>query len=275
MQIQHLNEKIIIIDFGSQVTKLIARRIRDLGVFSEIITINDLYKIKNFKNIKGIILSGGPSTVTKKKFPRIPKYIFLKKIPILGICYGLQLIAKLYGGSIKSQKNKREFGRAPLFKKNNSLLIKNFFKMKKQEVWMSHQDAVTKLPNGFKVIASTNESKLTIIEDVKNKIYGIQFHPEVTHTENGKKLFKNFLFSICKIKKKWSVTSEKNRLIKEIKNTVKKDKVICALSGGVDSSVVALLINKAIKKNLICIMVDTGLMRKNEFKLSYKIFKKK
>ena len=275
MQIQHLNGKIIIIDFGSQVTKLIARRIRDLGVFSEIITINDLYKIKNFKNIKGIILSGGPSTVTKKKFPRIPKYIFLKKIPILGICYGLQLIAKLYGGSIKSQKNKREFGRAPLFKKNNSLLIKNFFKMKKQEVWMSHQDAVTKLPNGFKVIASTNESKLTIIEDVKNKIYGIQFHPEVTHTENGKKLFKNFLFSICKIKKKWSVTSEKNRLIKEIKNTVKKDKVICALSGGVDSSVVALLINKAIKKNLICIMVDTGLMRKNEFKLSYKIFKKK
>ena len=275
MQIQHLNEKIIIIDFGSQVTKLIARRIRDLGVFSEIITINDLYKIKNFKNIKGIILSGGPSTVTKKKFPRIPKYIFLKKIPILGICYGLQLIAKLYGGSIKSQKNKREFGRAPLFKKNNSLLIKNFFKMKKQEVWMSHQDAVTKLPNGFKVIASTNESKLTIIEDVKNKIYGIQFHPEVTHTENGKKLFKNFLFSICKIKKKWSVTSEKNRLIKKIKNTVKKDKVICALSGGVDSSVVALLINKAIKKNLICIMVDTGLMRKNEFKLSYKIFKKK
>ena len=275
MQIQHQNEKIIIIDFGSQVTKLIARRVRDLGVFSEIITINDLYKIKNFKNIKGIILSGGPSTVTKKKFPRIPKYIFLKKIPILGICYGLQLIAKLYGGSIKSQKNKREFGRAPLFKKNNSLLTKNFFKMKKQEVWMSHQDAVTKLPNGFKVIASTNESKLTIIEDVEKKIYGIQFHPEVTHTENGKKLFKNFLFSICKIQKKWNVTSEKNRLIKEIKNTVKKDKVICALSGGVDSSVVALLINKAIKKNLICIMVDTGLMRKNEFKLSYKIFKKK
>ena len=115
MQIQHLNEKIIIIDFGSQVTKLIARRIRDLGVFSEIITINDLYKIKNFKNIKGIILSGGPSTVTKKKFPRIPKYIILKKIPILGICYGLQLIPKLYGCSIKSQKNTREFGRATLF----------------------------------------------------------------------------------------------------------------------------------------------------------------
>ena len=142
-------------------------------------------------------------------------------------------------------------------------------------VWMSHQDAVIKLPKKFKVIASTNKSKMTIIENTQSKIYGIQFHPEVTHTENGKKIFKNFLFSICKVKKKWRVASEANRLINDIRKTVKKDKVICALSGGVDSSVVALLINKAIKKNLICIMVDTGLMRKNEFKDSYNIFKKK
>jgi len=275
MQSQDLKEKVIIIDFGSQVTKLIARRIRDLGVFSEIITINDLYKIKNYNKIKGIILSGGPSTVTKKKFPSIPKEILLKKIPILGICYGLQLIAKLFGGSIKSLKTKREFGRSILFKKNQSLLIKNFFNTKNKSVWMSHQDAVTKTPKGFKIIASTRESKLTIIENTESKIYGIQFHPEVTHTENGKQIFKNFLFSICKIKKKWRVTLEKIRLINEIKKTVKKDKVICALSGGVDSSVVALLINKAIKKNLICIMVDTGLMRKNEFKYSYNVFKKK
>jgi len=194
MQSQNLIEKIIIIDFGSQVTKLIARRVRDLGVFSEIITINDLYKIKNYEKIKGIILSGGPSTVTKKKFPRIPRDIFLKKIPILGICYGLQLIAKLYGGSIKSLKNKREFGRARIFKKSNSLLTKNFFKSKNHEVWMSHQDAVTKLPNGFKVIASTQESRLTVIENKYKKIYGVQFHPEVTHTENGNRIFKNFLF---------------------------------------------------------------------------------
>ena len=140
---------------------------------------------------------------------------------------------------------------------------------------MSHQDAVVKIPKEFKVIASTKESKMTVIENENKKIYGLQFHPEVTHTANGKQIFKNFLFLICKIKKKWRVTSEKNRIINNIKKIVKTDKVICALSGGVDSSVVALLINKAIKKNLICIMVDTGLMRKNEFKESYNIFKKK
>ena len=140
---------------------------------------------------------------------------------------------------------------------------------------MSHEDAVVKLPKGFKSVAFTKDSKLTIIENKKENIYGVQFHPEVTHTDNGKKIFKNFLFSICKVKKRWSITSQKNRLIQDIKKLVKKDKVICALSGGVDSSVVALLINKAIKKNLICIMVDTGLMRKNEFKYTYKIFKNK
>ena len=140
---------------------------------------------------------------------------------------------------------------------------------------MSHEDAVVKLPKGFKSVAFTKDSKLTIIENKKENIYGVQFHPEVTHTDNGKKIFKNFLFSICKVKKRWSITSQKNRLIQDIKKFVKKDKVICALSGGVDSSVVALLINKAIKKNLICIMVDTGLMRKNEFKYTYKIFKNK
>ena len=273
MQFQNLKEKIIIIDFGSQVTKLIARRVRDLGVFSEIIAIKDLKKIKSYNRIKGIILSGGPSTVTKKKFPSIPKEIFKKKIPILGICYGLQLITKLFNGSIKSTKIKREFGRADLFNKKNSLLTKNFFNRKNKSVWMSHQDAVTKLPKGFKLIASTKKSKFTIIERTKDKIYGIQFHPEITHTENGKKIFENFLFLICKIKKKWQISSEKKRLVSEIKKIAQKDKVICALSGGVDSSVVALLVNKAIRKNLICIMVDTGLMRKNEFKQSYNIFK--
>ena len=140
---------------------------------------------------------------------------------------------------------------------------------------MSHEDAVVKMPKKFKVIASTKNSKLTVIENSKDKIYGVQFHPEVTHTDNGKQIFKNFLFLICKIKKTWNISLQKKKLIQEIKKTIKQDKVICALSGGVDSSVVALLINKAIKKNLICIMVDTGLMRKNEFKYTYKIFKKK
>ena len=254
-------EKILIIDFGSQVTKLIARNIRELGAYSEIVTPNELKTIRDFKKIKGIILSGGPSSVTSRKFQTTPKYIFEKKIPILGICYGLQLIAKLYGGKIKPSNSKREFGRAYLIKKKSSLLTKNFFK-RKTSVWMSHEDAVVKLPSNFKIIASTKNSKLTIIENHKKKFYGVQFHPEVTHTENGKQIFKNFIFLICKIKKNWNVSLQKKRLIREIKNEVKHHKVICALSGGVDSSVTALLINKAIKKNLICIMVDTGLMRK-------------
>ena len=274
MQFQTNKEIILIVDFGSQVTKLIGRRIRELGVYSEIITPENVRKIKDFKKIKGIILSGGPSTVTGKKFQKIPKFIFKKQIPILGICYGLQLIAKLFGGKIKSSKKRREFGRAFLYKKSYSKLTKNFFSSKKI-VWMSHEDAVIKLPKNFKSIAYTKDSRLTAIENSKDKIYGVQFHPEVTHTDNGKQIFKNFLFSICNIKKKWNIASQKNRLIQSVKSEVGNDKVICALSGGVDSSVVALLINKAIKKNLICIMVDTGLMRRDEFKYTFKIFKNK
>ncbi len=168
MQFRNNKEKVLIIDFGSQVTKLIARRIRELEVYSEIITPKDLNKFKKFHNIKGIILSGGPSTVTALNFQSVPKYIFEKKIPILGICYGLQLIAKIFGGKIKSSKRKREFGRALLYKKNSSILTKNFLN-NKRSVWMSHEDAVVKLPKNFKLIASTKESKFTIIENKKKK----------------------------------------------------------------------------------------------------------
>ena len=269
------SERIIIVDFGSQVTKLIARRIREFKVFSEILTLNEFKNIKDFKHIKGIILSGGPSSVTKRKYFKIPNQTFSKKIPILGIRYGLQLIAKSLGGQVKTSLKKREFGKALLIKKNKSLLTKNFFKNKKNSVWMSHQDAVVKLPKNFKKVASTKDSTFTIIENKKKKIYGVQFHPEVTHTTNGEVIIKNFIFNICQAKKKWKVSYEKQNIIKEIKKVVKKDKVICALSGGVDSSVAALLIHKAIRKNLVCIMVDTGLMRKNEFIETYKVFKKK
>ena len=274
MQFHKEREKILVIDFGSQVTKLIGRNVRELGVYSEIVTLKDFKKIKEFHLIKGIIFSGGPSSVTSKNHQTISKKIFEKNIPILGICYGLQLIAKLFGGEIKPSRGTREFGRAYLIKKKHSLLTKNFFK-KKTTVWMSHEDAVVKLPKSFKIIASTKSSKLTIIENTQKNIYGVQFHPEVTHTENGKQIFKNFIYLICKMKKNWNVNSQKLRLINDVRLKVKNEKVICALSGGVDSSVVALLINKAIKKNLICIMVDTGLMRKNEFKNSFNIFKKK
>ncbi|RPG97940.1 MAG: glutamine-hydrolyzing GMP synthase [Candidatus Pelagibacter sp. TMED106] len=267
-------DKILIIDFGSQVTKLIARRVRELGVYSEISNLKEIKLLKNFENIKGIIFSGGPATVTKKKFPNIPYKIFKLNIPILGICYGLQLIAVNFKGKVKFNKRNREFGRSTLKKNSNSPLIKNFFSNKKSvSVWMSHQDAVTKLPLGFKKIAYTEESSLTIIENKKKKIYGIQFHPEVTHTDKGKQLIKNFVFLICKAKKNWHVQNEKQKIINQVKSVVKKDRVICALSGGIDSSVVALLIHKAIKNNLKCIMVDTGLLRKNEFKYTYYIFK--
>ncbi len=268
-------DKILIVDFGSQVTKLIARRIRGYKVFSEILMPKDLKKKNVFKNVKGIIFSGGPSTVIGNKFPRIPVEVFNLNIPILGICYGLQLITKYFEGKVKSNTKKREFGRAILFKSKESLLTKGFFKKNKCKVWMSHQDSVCRLPKGFVKIASSNESTMSIIENKKKNLYGIQFHPEVTHTENGNIIFKNFIFKICKVKKQRNLDSEKTRIIKEIKNTVKKEKVICALSGGVDSSVVALLIHKAIGKNLKCIMVNTGLMRKNEFKSTYKIFKSK
>ena len=275
MKSTFIKEKIIIVDFGSQVTKLIARRIRDCNVYAEILNLNEFKSLKNFNYIKGIILSGGPSSVNNKNFPKISSEIFNLKIPILGICYGLQLIAINFRGKIKSGSTRREFGRAILKKVNNSLLTAGFFKKTTTSVWMSHQDIVYKIPVGFKRIASTKDSNLTIIENSKKKIYGIQFHPEVTHTINGNQLFKNFIFKICKIKRNWKITNEKVRIVKEIRNKVKNDKVICALSGGVDSSVVALLINKAIKKNLKCIMVDTGLMRKNEFKHTYVLFKKK
>ena len=267
--------KILIIDFGSQFTQLIARRIRELGVFSEIISHK---KIKN-KNIdstiKGIILSGGPLNVYQ-----IGKYSFDKKIienniPVLGICFGHQILSKLNGGKVKQSKH-REFGLAKIYKKNDSLLIKNFFNSKKsKEVWMSHADQVYKLPKNFKVIASTLNSKFAMIENNQKNYYGVQFHPEVTHTENGKKLISNFIFLICKVKKNWSSKDQKMKLIKDIKDQVGKDKVICALSGGVDSSVVAQLLNKAIGKNLFCIFVNTGLLRKNEEIQVVETFKKR
>ena len=195
MQFQTNKDKVLIVDFGSQVTKLIARRVRELGVYSEIITPKQLNKLKNYNNIKGLIFSGGPSTVTVTKYQTVPKKIFKKKIPILGICYGLQLIAKLFGGKIKPSKKRREFGRAFLFKKRTSLITKKYLN-KKKAVWMSHEDAVVKLPKNFKAIAYTKNSKLTIIENTQDKIYGVQFHPEVTHTDSGKQIFKNFLFLI-------------------------------------------------------------------------------
>ena len=260
---QNLN-KIIIIDFGSQFTQLIARRIRELGVFSEIISHKKI-KLKDIdKTTKGIILSGGPLNVYQMNKYSFDKKIIDLNIPILGICFGHQILSKLNGGRVKQSKH-REFGLANIFKKNDSLLTKNFFnKYNSKKVWMSHADQVSKLPKNFKVIAASVNSKFAIVENKIKRFYGVQFHPEVTHTENGKKIISNFVFLICKIKRNWSSKDQKIQLIQEVKEQVGSNKVICALSGGVDSSVVAQLLNKAIGKKLYCIFVNTGLLRKNE-----------
>ena len=266
-------DTILVIDFGSQFTQLIARRIREAGVFSEIIKYKNLNKFLSNKNIKGIILSGGPLNVNTKKI-KINKKIFNLNIPILGICFGHQIISKIFGGKVKQAKY-REFGNAEIKKKMKSPLTKNFFTKNKNNVWMSHSDIVYKVPKNFKVIASSKNSKFAIIGNLIKKIYGVQFHPEVSHTVNGKIIIKNFLFNICKIKKNWLPKNQKINLINEIKKQVGNNKVVCGLSGGVDSSVVALILNKAIGKNLTCIFVNNGLLRKNEAKQVLTDFKKK
>ncbi|WP_440920479.1 glutamine-hydrolyzing GMP synthase [Candidatus Pelagibacter sp.] len=267
--------KILIIDFGSQFTQLIARRIRESGVYSEIIS-HKKVKNKNIDNsIKGIILSGGPLNVYQINKYSFDKRIIENQIPVLGICFGHQILSKLNGGKVKQSKY-REFGLANIHKKRESILTKNFFNKKNiNKVWMSHADQVSRLPKNFNVIASSQNSKFAIIENKKKNFYGVQFHPEVTHTENGKKLINNFIFLICKIKRNWSSKDQKIKLIKDVQNLVGKNKVICALSGGVDSSVVAQLLNKAIGKKLFCIFVNTGLLRKNEEIQVVKTFKKK
>tara|TARA_B100000989_G_scaffold45905_1_gene29495 strand:- start:1 stop:1563 length:1563 start_codon:yes stop_codon:yes gene_type:complete len=275
MSLDYNLNKILIVDFGSQFTQLIARRIRELGIFSEIVSHK---KIKN-KNInttvKGIILSGGPLNVYEINKYSFDKRIIQNGIPVLGICFGHQIISKLNGGTVKHSKH-REFGLANIFKKKNSLLIKDLFRKKKSiRVWMSHADQVSKLPKNFQVIASSQNSKFAVIENRLKNYFGVQFHPEVTHTENGKKLLSNFIFLICKMRKNWSSKDQKIKLIKDVRKLVGNNKVICALSGGVDSSVVAQLLNKAIGKNLYCIFVNTGLLRKDEEKQVVVTFKKR
>ena len=267
-------KKILIIDFGSQFTQLIARRVRELWVYSEIISHKKKINFSN-KDVIGIILSGGPLNVYQTKKVSFDKKILNQDIPVLGICFGHQIISKELGGKVKQSKF-REFGLVNIKKNKESVLTRNFFnKDGKNNVWMSHSDQVTKLPKNFEKVASSTNSKFCIIQNKYKKFYGIQFHPEVTHTHNGIKLIKNFLFSICKSKKNWSSKKQKEKIIEEIKKQVGHSKVICALSGGVDSSVVAKIIHKAIGKNLTCIFVNTGLLRKNEEIQVIKTFKQK
>ncbi len=254
-----MNNGIIILDFGSQYNQLIARRIRELGVYSEVLPFNTPLEELLAKNPAGIILSGGPSSVNAENAHLVDKALFEKNIPILGICYGMQLTTHLLGGKVKKGE-KGEYGKAKFeIQKSNTLLsgISRF-----STVWMSHFDEVEIAPEGFQINGNTDV--ISAISDESKKIYCVQFHPEVSHTEEGSRMIENFVFNICNAPKNWKLTNYIDKTVAEIREKVGNQKVILGLSGGVDSSVAAVLIHKAIGDQLTCIFVDTGLLRKNE-----------
>jgi len=263
-------QTVLILDFGSQYTQLIARRVRENKVFSRIIPYNTPAKEIAAMNPKGLILSGGPASVVDKKSPYPDKGIFKLGVPILGICYGMQVIGEMLGGKVKHTKD-REYGKTELFIDDNRDLFShvpgNF------TCWASHGDYLTKVPPGFHTSAHTTNSPIAAISNRARKIFAVQFHPEVTHTEKGNQILSNFLFKICGCLSRWTMESFIRESIENIKKTVGRDKVVLGLSGGVDSSVAALLINKAIRRNLRCIFIDNGLLRKDEPEQIKKIFR--
>ena len=262
---------ILVLDFGSQYTQLIARRLREQGVYTELIAFNaDIEQIKA-KNPKGIILSGGPASVYAKDAYFCDERIFDLGLPILGICYGMQLIAHKFGGSVIPASHK-EYGKAELKIAKNSPIFEGI----KDEsiVWMSHADKVEVLPNGFEILATSKNSEFCVFGDEKRKIYAMQFHPEVQHSEFGTAMLKNFS-KICGLSSTWNMGSFAKEQIAKIKAKVGNDKVLCAVSGGVDSSVVAALLAHAVPQNLIVVFVDNGLLRTNEAKQVEEMFKLK
>lgn len=256
-----MEETIIILDFGSQYTQLIARRVRELNVYCEIHPFN---KIPAFsENVKGVILSGSPYSVMDEDAPNPDLSKIRNAYPLLGVCYGAQYLAKVNGGELMRSKV-REYGRANLaFIDKENVLMKNM--TLGSQVWMSHGDTILSLPDNFKIITSTNDVKVAGYEIEGESTFGIQFHPEVYHTEEGKELLKNFIVDICNCACEWTPDSFIETTISSLKAKLKNDKVVLGLSGGVDSSVAAVLLHKAIGKNLHCIFVDNGLLRKNEF----------
>ena len=254
-------QKVLILDFGSQYTQNIARKVRECEVYCEIHPCTVDFKTIEAFNPKGIILSGGPASVMEKDSPLADPKLFKMGVPVLGICYGMQLITRLLEGEVDPAKE-REFGRAELMVKTFSHLFKDVHS--KSVVWMSHGDRISKLPKGFQTTAFTDNSPVAAMENPIDKIYGLQFHPEVVHSQEGIKIIRNFLFNICQCQPLWKVESFADYAIQGIKDQVGNGKVLLGLSGGVDSSVVAVLLHKAIGKRLICIFVDNGLLRTGE-----------
>ena len=257
-----MTDKIIVLDFGSQYNQLIARRIREMGVYSALLphTIK-ASEIKAMEGIKGIVFSGGPKSVYDDDAFKVDEEIFNLGLPILGICYGMQLTAKYFKGEILSSP-KREYGKMNILIEDKSLLFKDLYD--EEEVWMSHGDHVAKIPQGFKLLAKSQNGLVASIANEEKKIYCVQFHPEVRHTVNGNKMLHNFVFEICHANNNWSMKNYLDMQIEQIRKTVKYKKVLCGLSGGVDSTVVAVLLHKAIGHNLTCMFIDHGLLRQNE-----------
>lgn len=265
-EIPQKHDRILILDFGSQVTQLIARRVRESGIYCEIWPFNqaDLERIQAYQP-KGIILSGGPRSVTEKDSPRAPDGLFDLGIPLFGICYGQQTMVEQLGGKVEPGDGGGEFGRAYVdVTGHNALLDGVWDKGAHEQVWMSHGDRVTALPEGFKVVGTSEGAPYAVIADEARKFYAVQFHPEVVHTPHGAALYKNFTHNVCGCKGDWTMAAFKQEAIDKIKKQVGTSKVICGLSGGVDSSVTAVLLHEAIGDQLTCIYVDTGMMRAGE-----------
>ena len=263
------SQRILILDYGSQYTQLIARRVREIGVYCEIFPW-DAEQAESFaENVSGIILSGGPESVTLSDTPHIPDYILATEVPILGICYGMQALAKKLGGEV-SPSDEREFGFAQVNVVAQNLLLdemsdsENKQGLKCLDVWMSHGDKVTRLPAGFKTIASTDNAEHAAIAHESKNIFGLQFHPEVTHTKKGKQILASFLLNICQCEANWTASNIIDDIVRNVRQQVGQQHVILGLSGGVDSSVVAALLHKAIGQQLTCIFVDNGLLRLHE-----------
>ncbi|MDQ0150638.1 glutamine-hydrolyzing GMP synthase [Eubacterium multiforme] len=262
---------VLVVDFGGQYNQLIARRVRECGVYCEIIPYSyTIEKIKE-KNPKGIIFTGGPNSVYGEGAPRVSEEIFNLGIPVLGICYGDQLMAHTLGGKVDTAPV-REYGKTEINLDNTSRLFKGI--NEKDICWMSHTDYISEAPKGFKIIGHTEVCPIAAMENEERNLYGVQFHPEVEHTPFGQQMLKNFLHEICGLESLWTMASFAEDKIKEIKELVGDKKVLCALSGGVDSSVAAMLVHKAIGHNLTCIFVDHGLLRKDEGDTVERVFKK-
>ncbi len=268
-----MQDNILIIDFGSQVTQLIARRVREAGVYCEIIPFNSVDKVLEDFNPKGIILSGGPASVADIDSPRAPQRVFEMGVPILGICYGQQTMCEQLGGEVEKSDH-QEFGRAFVDVKEDCALFDGVWKKgDREQVWMSHGDRVGRLPEGFRIVGTSESAPYAAVADDERKFYGVQFHPEVVHTPHGTALLKNFVTKICGCSGNWTMAAFRETAIEAIRKQVGDKKVICGLSGGVDSSVVAVLIHEAIGDQLTCVYVDHGLMRMGESEQVVSLFR--